>query len=378
MLLASLRKIFFIACCLVWLIQLPAPAQAQGEGETGSRRPLQAGTLGDCNKPTGQSIASNAYFLHGFNAAISGNSPPDQSNITKITDSNIISILAQTLSLADEKFLHRLCADNSYLFVQQDSALDGFEGAYSFWQPKSVAASPIRFISIPVGLLTSRPQYADYEAELINAIIADRPNNNGYHVSGSSNATGISGQNIALLAIIAHEEGHIIARRHLLSLDTVAGDPSTGKPADPADYPRACKGAQGGKTFGSDSWLPTIIPPFHSFGEDVSATHLVSNDPFPGDVAGAGNDNHTYKIANEKFRKIYSGRFPSFFGSLAPDEDIAESYKYHVLLQINPPLTLILSLPGNSTSRTIDVFSYLQKAVNKGKLDCVANDEKID
>lgn len=322
------------------------------------------GPIANCgcpnSPPAAQALAQAAQYLAGFDPA-AGYNPPPAGDITAIppTDPDLHAItqnLQDALSLAPPHFLVRLCKDNRYLLVQTD--IGGYKSAYAFWQTKVQAGGnqPVRFISIPKDVVKNPPQFKAYEADLITGVIND---NNGptvsYPITVTTNFDGTSNsQPLALLAIIAHEEGHQIAQRVLLK----SGDKHASCSVN--------------THFEDYTWNPnTMLPPFHGFGEAVSTAHHSISDPFPMDIYAALRANNL-STANGDMNYLYAdGNFSGVFGALAPDEDIAETHRYHVLRNNTvQPLTITLTLP-NGTQYNVMANLKTAGSRNAAKEACI-------
>jgi hypothetical protein len=87
------------------------------------------------------------------------------------------------------------------------------------------------------------------------------------------------------------------------------------------------------------------------------------------DSAIAGGEFDGMNGAGDLLHQIYisSAPWPSFFGSLAPDEDFVETYKLFVLTNANSPLTsLHLTIPTNPSYEGNIPYDLV---VNKNKTD---------
>jgi hypothetical protein len=288
-----------------------------------------------------------------------GSTPPSTGDMTDMADGDRVKDqLATALNLADPKFVHRLCRDTTYILVDTSDPNGTFTGAYAFWQTKAQAKQPVRFISIPLGVFSRQQTYASYAQDLLNTVIEPPPS---YSISVKASAGFSDIAAAALLAMIAHEEGHIIWQRHLRK--------------NGADNPKKCPD---GVSYDDHSWSSDgTMPLYHKFNTPVGAKHK-TNDPYPSDIGRAARSdavNHTTN-ADQLVQRLYSNRnFVSVFAALAPDEDAAEAYKYHVL-QAVPGVGVSLNLP--ETGADIPTFGVLDasKIVEKDKcLSAVETDD---
>jgi hypothetical protein len=265
-----------------------------------------------------QDIANAALYLVGFTGQ-AGSQPPASANIQQINDpagQSAITALRNALAIAPPKFLKRLCKDLTYIFFEKNNMSTDVNDVYAFWQKKSDVAPgtiPVRFISIPLGLMNAFPTYTAFEARTIKDLVGP-----SYNVTFSVQNVG-DDQNTALLAAIAHEMGHILARRLLLKSDN-------------SDHARQCNTPTGPKSFTDIAWLDAgSFTTFHDFGQDVAATHRASGDPYLRDIRREVGQNSLVAADRDIYKIYHNGNYSSLFASLAGDEDIAETYKYHVL-----------------------------------------------
>jgi hypothetical protein len=314
--------------------------------------------------------APSVQFLSGFHQkdAEHDTFPTMGTSMTMVPADDPVRVkLGSALAQAHIGFVRRLCKDVRYLFVQEDAGpADNFGGAYAFWQKKHLGAQPVRFISIPSGVFASQPDYGSYERDLINAVIQKAAANTTYALkSASAFIAGqlIDGQqqsrDLALLAIIAHEEGHIIAQRLLLR---------------GGDAQHSC-GNPDGKFFSDYTWKNLgSIPNFHYFGQTINASHLPGvGDPYPVTIATA-----PAATANRDMMKLYdeNRNFVSLFAALAPDEDIAETYRFRALKKsksnVNDDLAVTLTLPD---TEQVEILSNVDLGSNGTKVNCIDKQE---
>lgn len=285
--------------------------------------------------------------------------PPSTADMTDINDKKVTDQLAAALNLADPRFIHRVCNDVTYVLVDTSDPDGTFAGAYAFWQTKAQANRPVRFISIPLGVFNSPPTYSRYEQELLNDVIGSK----SYRIRTatpaelSSNDTSAA----ALLAMIAHEEGHIIWQRHLRRN---------------ADNHKNCPDQI---EYNAYSWSSVgSVPAYHEFNTPVGAKHN-NDDPFPSAIRTAADRDGARAASNadQLVSRVYTNtNFASLFAALAPDEDAAEAYKYHVLRKVPSAVGLSLQLP--QTGAQIPVFKHLDAGTNAAKERCLAADELDD
>ena len=286
--------------------------------------------------------------------------PPNTSDMTDIRDNRVTDLLAAALKLADPRFIHRLREDVTYILVDTSDPNGTFAGAYAFWQTRAQADRPVRFISIPLGVFNHPLRYSQYEQQLLNTVIGSST----YMIAAATppSFTSNDTEAVALLAMIAHEEGHIIWQRYLRRN---------------ADNPKKCPPDQ--VDYNAYSWSNLgNVPVYHAFNTAVGAKHN-NDDPFPSDVRrAAGTDRvRSDASANQLVSRLYSDtNFASLFAALAPDEDAAESYKYHVLRRIPAGIELNLQLPQAGTQ--IPALEHLNAGKNAAKEKCLSVVESDD
>ena len=287
---------------------------------------------------------------------------PSKADMTDITDKKVTDQLAAAFALADPRFIHRVCQDVTYVLVDTNDPNGTFAGAYAFWQTKAQAtqaAQPIRFISIPRGVFNSPPTYSRYEQELLNTLIGS---NDVITATTPPELSSSDTAAAALLAMIAHEEGHIIWQRHLRP----NADNHKNCPVDQINY-----NAYSWSNLGS-------VPAYHEFNTPVGATHN-NDDPFPSAIGRAADVKGVTRApsAAQLLSQLYTNtNFASLFAALAPDEDAAEAYKYHVLRKI--PSGIGLNLQPQQTGAQISAFKHLDAGNNAAKERCLAADELDD
>jgi hypothetical protein len=318
---------------------------------------------GGCSNITGDQIASDTYMLSGFDAESNGGQdlpggsykspvfgPGDQASMAI---RNAIALALGGSAQASQPVRTRICSDINYIFVDARATMP-----YAFWETDKQAATaghapPWTFIGIParlVGLLVNGGlKNSTLEAFISRALI----NSGQYRPSPSYDVTVQSTPDdaqTAMLSIIAHEEGHIVAHKFLLG--------NSGPPSN------TCRG---GIPFGDLTWMQVLRPPaFHRFNSPTASVHKFG-DPTPLAVALATRGG----TADQTYAQLFlKGNFVSLFAALAPDEDVAETFKYYVLMHYAPtPLTsLVITYPGGTSSSVIDSFG---NGKSTAKLQCI-------
>jgi len=332
----------------------------------------------DCSThPSAAMIAGTARSLSGFDAEANGGQSLQGGTYTPPVPGSPITGTALTkltaaLTLTKQPFLDRLCLDLTHFFVD-----GGADKPYAFWESDSQKAAAGHdkawvFIGLPQwALLANQPTYSGLETAISNALV-----NNGVISPTPPYVTKVTGtpndQNTALLAIIAHEEGHIFAHDFLMPDDNTKT--------------KMCKDSQ---PFLSTTWASYgPLPQFHIYNTPVLAVHS-QHDPFPRNIARDAIANTA--TANDTYDSLFRNHnFVSLFAALGPDEDIAETFKYYTLLnESNTPLTsLTIAYPqppshsrhrqfrakdSTPSSRDIfrDVLTNAQAIGVKRKLDCI-------
>jgi hypothetical protein len=262
----------------------------------------------------------------------------------------------QQMSQHDKTFL---CTKIDYIFVDDDSNAP----PYAFWetdyQYKSIPPGtipldpphqkPWRFIGIPTWFFSQNQTFDTYEATNITNLTTTKSNPTGVTVKFETTFAGGQPNNSALLlGLLGHEAGLIVWQ---FVPDISCTYQSTNDP------------------FSVNSWKHySDTPhdhgePFHFFGHKIGSNSR-KNDPPPDGITNAA-----------VLKALYlNGRFASVLATAAPDDDFAETFKFHFLTgPLNPALQNIwITFPDGR----IDVLPYLtQGKENARKLACASQME---
>jgi hypothetical protein len=329
-----------------------------------------------CDTATADDIGAAAQYVSGFDAVHAGANPPLPQNISQIQDSDglkAVALLQRALRPAKKEFLVRVCKDLTYIFFDRNASAN-ISAVYAFWQKKSdvpAGTAPNRFISIPFALMQSVPKYSDYEQEVMRSLVQYDTAGPPFYTPTFTVTSGPDDQETALLAMIAHEMGHILGRRLLLTNNSNPGE-------NDSDYGAVCHTTPQVQHFPDLTWLTPgqlSLHPFHNFGEDILGVHRY-NEEYLTTMRGWLKTNNIGGI-DGAVKVIYGQtNYPSLFGSLSGDEDVAETYKYHVLLRSAPTLSASLKLQTIATP--IPIFTNLAGGNNGEKDKCIVDNEKTD
>lgn len=265
-----------------------------------------------------------------------GNAPTSNG---PVTNQSTLNDLANAFSLAPASFLNELCGNTGNpavsLFVQDCPAAPGActVGSWGYRQRSTGA----RFIALSAGLWQGNApalSYPAFETAVVDNLVG--VSGLGTYVSANN-----PGPEMTVLAVLAHELGHILFWGRNAINRPCPNPPPNG---DPIFWRIAWSRAAG-------------PPPFHNFG--VQDTHDQRiRGPSKDDVrANAGNP----PVARSLLGQIYSGDWASLLANVAPDEDLIETYKLFVLTTARSagrgPLTsLVFTIPGAGTVDVIQNF----------------------
>jgi hypothetical protein len=278
--------------------------------------------------------------------------------------------IAAAFKAAPKKTQDKLCALKN-LFVDNSGA-----AAYAFWEaPGQDPSNPApgwyegAYIVVPgtigTSYTSSLTQEETHTALLRDEINALGPNGQAFLASGplAYVSADRNGPEMAALAILGHELGHIVwYDRFVPNL--------------------RCKG---GGSFVGGVWKRPLAraPAFHNFGVGTGNKY---DDPSPSTFVERVNADilqgpGLFPAAAKDLRTLYGFetgpvRFPSFFGSQDPDEDFAETYKLMILTMAQQPLThLSIQLPGMASPK--DVIQNLGRPKLKQRIDCINDNDLL-
>jgi hypothetical protein len=233
----------------------------------------------------------------------------------------------------------KFCRKLHDLFV-----LTSGSNAYGVWEIPGRGNGSM-FIALPSQ--AHQPQtLADVENRMLAAALNVAPGNLPAGLKFESDD--LPAQGMALLAILAHELGH------LLLADTNAdgtGDPANGY-VHPRSHPRDGNCDTPANTcFESRFLAPPLVNNtlwnrtlFHQnmrrwidFGGPNRRNNNQYQDP---------NHDLDRAIATGNYRNFLDGEFVSFYAAVSPEEDFVETYKYKILADVAQASNLRLNIPG--------------------------------
>jgi hypothetical protein len=283
----------------------------------------------------------------------------------------IYADIKNAFAAAPQKFRRDLCKlDGVFVDQRPCSSNCTMANAWGFRNP----VSKKRYIGLPLGLWTndstSAPKFSVYETGLLTQVILALEQQYGYPSKvwpsappvfrtatsrGSSPPVDIDTSTTTVLAALAHEFGHI------LWYDQLKG---SGVSYDPSSF---CidSTAQG---FFDVAWQRVSTPPQwlpFSVGADVHTG--VKTDELLKAIAG-NNADAAATLLNALFSddagaNASSGVWSSFFATVSPSEDFAETFKFYIVSHprvngSNPITSMPLAISGASgVSYTPDVFA---------------------
>ena len=182
----------------------------------------------------------------------------------------------------------------------------------------------------------------------------------------------------AILAIVAHELGHVLLADK--NADD-AGGPGhkharpcaqpTAQGVQPNDscFDSAFLGTPGGGVRWNKNNFYQNQRRWIAFGDQNTNKHLnpVGDIGNVRDLVRAGN----LAGANAAIHSIYNATLVSLFAAVSPEEDFVETYKYRVLADVGLQLTMKFPAPVNDVIN--DVFQQVRGPSGElgGKIDCV-------
>jgi hypothetical protein len=227
------------------------------------------------------------------------------------------------------------------------------------------------YIGLSEGLWGSGFAYSQYETALTQGILSAAHGVKYNNAQSCAGCGAIDTFTTALVAILAHEMGHI-------------GYYSEVPSSTPANF---CSG----KFF--TSWDPNTVnpPPYWRYlltpsGRDTIRGGPTGKWPYkhkknPGDVdvidhPGAGSSPKQliyYLVAPDDTATDAGAPWASPLAAMSPDEDFVETYKLKVLLSSTRPLTSVtIDVPGVGTADIVGGLKAGKRKELSDKLDCVS------
>jgi hypothetical protein len=236
------------------------------------------------------------------------------------------------------KFCHKL----HDLFV-----LPAGSNAYGVWEMQGRGNGSM-FIALPSQANQPKPQtLADEENRMLAAAFVGTPPPGLTYESDD-----LPAQGMALLAILAHELGH------LLLADTNAD--GTGDPANGYVHGRSDPGGGNCDTPANTCFESKFLAPPGTnntlWNRDLFHHNMRRWIDFGGPNRRNKNKyldlNHDLDeaISRNNYVNFLENEFVSFYASVSPEEDFVETYKYKILADVAQASNLRLNIPGDPNS----------------------------
>lgn len=294
----------------------------------------------DANKVV-QSLSPLTASGKTFNAATYGNCDPAvEPHCTQLygpqtggpgLNASWTQAIQNAYSLAPPGFKSQLC-ELKYIYIDNNS---GSPNIYP-WGLRERAAGNIKHIGLPASLF-SDPSYSDYESDVSNNLLGA--------ASGTVTvAASPDSLDLKILAILAHEMGHILWWDH--------------------DVTNKSCGNRGKflKTWNSYNNNPPHG--FHLYGQQTSGNLPIEDFTFLTLQSYYASGDYS------DLRTIYSDEnWASLFAFLAPDEDLAETLQLWVLA---PNLNTLTTTVPNLTTDFKKILQNSNSNLSQ-KVDWVAN-----
>jgi hypothetical protein len=294
--------------------------------------------------------------------------------------------LAAAFRLAPTDVKRKLCALRQ-VFVTPSSS---FPEALGIWEmsPSTGSSVPQRgngaaYIAIPDTVLTSATSLLDEENALLVALFSTYPSNSLPWFTSQNAAA--SGPGAGVLAVLAHELGHLL-------LADVNADGKGGMGASvKKDHPRSLLCSTPANDCFEKSFLGAT-----GTSKRWNAKNFHDNMRRWIAFTTQGDQNHNNHQKGINFGQIYkdinqskpnlpdaktrigavysSGEFVSVFAAVSPEEDFVETYKYKVLANATTPLSLTIDFRDGTTK---DVIKVVKDAISAAsgdlydKINCV-------
>jgi len=292
---------------------------------------------------------------------------PPQSDATPVP-SNYVALFRKAFTIAPGGLQTALCmVNNVYIDTMYDP--DG----WAFWEapPQAPQGQGKLFIGISERLLSKLVQPApltlsDLEAGILRGLVLNLPNGVTFSKGDPRQDT----PEMALLAVLAHEMGHLLFADQLNTIESCG--------------------------FFANSWTGALAFPdrFHQFGIDNPAALHKNGEPYKDEIESDFRRHRTYD-GIQKLGTLYganisapnshnpssatSTAWVSLFSAVAPDEDFAETYKLVVLrnAQQGEALTsLTLQFPDTSTTNVsnalpVNIVANMNSAALQTKARCI-------
>jgi hypothetical protein len=277
---------------------------------------------------------------------------------TAVTDRQR-EVLARAYYLAPEDMRLRLC-QLTQLFVASASV-----GSWSFLEGQDRPPGTGIYIGISEWKLASDKSIADAENETIAELLGfpDSDHAQAAHIP-RLRTSAPSDPALTVLATLAHEVGHL-----LLSDSNADG-------SDPAHPRRKVSGPPRSACF-EDSFLGLSwdagtfhqhMRRFVGFGTQNQNRRTNATLAFDMEQLRSAVQESKYVPAIDAVRAVYrSHEFVSFFAAVSPEEDLVETYKYHVLAEAMRDQSILIELDGHE----VNLPDYLASPIPSAKVECL-------
>ena len=309
-----------------------ACVQQQQQAVVPPPSPVAARTV-DCSSP-GNFAASvqmlDASFVPDPDNPLSA-PPPGPA----VTDRNMLADLSGAFSLAPQPLRSALCGNPAVSVFVQNCPARSTACAVRSWGYRR-HGDPAPFIALSAGLWPGGGHaiaYPEFEREVINNLVGDL---------GQTFAASNSTPQMTVLAVLAHEMGHILAfRKQVLN-----------QPCRNVLPPVQ-------QIFWKNGWGNAADPGhFHQFGLQIRGDQRLrgpDKDHVNGSAAVLGQ---IYGIKPLAMPPQKISDWASLLANVAPDEDVIETYKLLILRTANnvdggPLTSLKITIPGVGSATII-------------------------
>jgi hypothetical protein len=228
-------------------------------------------------------------------------------------------------------------------------------------------------MAIPDYMLASASTLADEENGIFARLLTDpKAAGRSLPLFQSNNALANTPA-AAILAILAHELGHILLADGNLDGAGASHPRPCAAPSNNC-FQQSFLGRPGGMTLWNRAHFHGHMRRWIGFGVTNGNTYLNTNVDFSA-IKSQINDPTKDVDSTDKIRKIYQAGLVSVLAAVSPEEDFVETYKYKVLAAASKN-GVQLDLNVNFTSgspTTIPVLSALRNPTGDlvGKIGCV-------
>ncbi len=289
--------------------------------------------------------------------------------------------LAKAFDLAPALFKEHLCGLTCVFVNQQPckdpancTVEDTVTNSWGFREQPSQSKAAGRYIATSQSLWGGQPPSPEnlniFQARILNRLLAG--------AAGPTHDLGVlrNGPEMTVLAALAHELGHV--RWFDANVQTPGG-------AYDFKYTIPCVGSS--VSFFDLSWkfadrANLEVPSrWRGFGEWADPTLVSSNrlehkrGPFIAEIRSHMSSARSFGVINDRLH-LANQPWPSFFGSMTPDEDFVETYRLWVLTNAGlKSFSLKIPFASNNNPVRQDIVGDLihgRKSALGQKIDCVA------